>query len=486
MLTLRVSLALVAALSVPLPVTAQDSDVLKTPAEKLLSEAKATAFIGVDVWVGDGKKKLTGVTVLVEDGKVKEVGKDLSVPPSYERVVGGCLTPGIVMLGSTVGQSGSRPAAARSFVVRGRRFRGMPSRGGSSRATYTPNVKVTSKLRPMDGGWAEFLKAGVTTHAVRPVKSGLSGLGGVVRPLGRKVEDMVLADERYLYIGMASNTAHKKLLRDNFKKAKELIEARKKKPAAKTPAKPATKPGAKPTTTPKAATTKAVPQPKPQPKPGGDKPKPVQSKPTQATPTTAKKPAAPKKKPEDPKLVVLAKAIEKKLAVMLSINSGGDLLHALDALSDTDFPLVLMHQFSRGATDTPDHMVAQLKKRKVRCVLSADLGYAPNTRYFVNPIAKLMKAGVEVVLVPGRQHELKTLWFRLNELARAGISRAKLVEAISGAPAKLVGVQNRVGTIAKGMDANLLHFSRDPFSPATHLVRVYFEGRAVKGVSTKH
>lgn len=507
--------ALAIAIAVPMAMaieaTAQGK---KTPAQELLSESGSLAFVDVDVYVGDGSK-LEKVTVLVEDGKIQKVGKDLAVPRSAKRIKGGVLTPGFVMLGSTAGVRGGAPVPQEDQVViiQGRRGRGrpMPTGPSSSAAPFTPNAKVSDRLDPKSKELADWLAVGVTTHGVRPPLSGLSGLGAAIRPVGDEASDLVLKDETFAWLGMTANTKTKKSIREGFEKAKELIEQRKKaKDEAK---KPATPPAAKPgTAKPEEAKKEGdktgdgeKPQPKPDPKPQPDptpKPKPdpdpkptPQPKPNetpQGKPNAdaaqskddAKKPAAPK---EDPRHAVLAQSLEGERKVLLGVSGPGELLHALQALDGFEMPLVVMHAFRRGEDATLDLVNEELAKTKATVVCSVDLGSKPATAILTNPIARLQKAGLTLALVPGtRPNEAEEVWYRLGELMRAGVEPGKLIEALTLTPAKVLGVDKQVGSIEKDKDANFLHFSHDPFGPTARLEHVYFEGREVKNVKTKH
>ncbi len=483
----------------------------KSPVEKLLSPAESTAFVNVDVYVGDGTK-LSQVTVLVEDGKIQKIGKDLQVPRSAKRIEGGVLTPGFVMLGSTAGVRGGgarpQPGPDQVIVIGGRRGRGMPmpTQSAPSSVPFTPNVKVADKLDPRSQALADWLACGVTTHGVRPTEDGLSGIGAAIRPLGDDAKDLLLAEETFLWLGMTASTSAKKSIREGYEKAKALIEQRKKPPATKPEAEPAAKPTAepakpatggeapkkdtpepKPTPTP-TPTPKPTPTPTPQPTPA-PQPKPAEApqggQPANATkPGEAKKPEAPK---EDPRHAVLARSIEGKLELCLSVSGPGEVLHAMQALDGFDIPLLVYHPFRRGADATLDHVVDRLVKAKAKVICSVDLGSKAATTVLTNPIARLQEKGLEVTLVPGtRPDEAEAVWYRLNELVRNGSQAAKLVEALTLAPAKLLGVDKRVGSIEKGKDANLLHFTHDPFGPTARLQNVWFEGRQVKNVKTKH
>ncbi len=59
---------------------------------------------------------------------------------------------------------------------------------------------------------------------------------------------------------------------------------------------------------------------------------------------------------------------------------------------------------------------------------------------------------------------------------RAGLSERQVIEAVTSVPAKLLGVADRVGTIAVGRDADLIILSGGALSTSSHVRRVYIGG----------
>ncbi|MDX1671911.1 MAG: amidohydrolase family protein [Balneolaceae bacterium] len=60
---------------------------------------------------------------------------------------------------------------------------------------------------------------------------------------------------------------------------------------------------------------------------------------------------------------------------------------------------------------------------------------------------------------------------------RAGMSRPAALRAVTIANAKMMDVQNRVGTLEKGKDADFIILSGDPLSVYTHVEQTWVEGR---------
>lgn len=62
---------------------------------------------------------------------------------------------------------------------------------------------------------------------------------------------------------------------------------------------------------------------------------------------------------------------------------------------------------------------------------------------------------------------------------RAGMSPARALEAVTIAGAKMLDLQDRIGTLEPGKDADFILLSGDPFSTYTHVEETWVEGRKV-------
>ena len=62
--------------------------------------------------------------------------------------------------------------------------------------------------------------------------------------------------------------------------------------------------------------------------------------------------------------------------------------------------------------------------------------------------------------------------------ARAGMDRTAALRAITINPAKHLGIQDRVGSLEVGKDADVLLWQGDPFELSSRLVQVYLDGKA--------
>ena len=95
--------------------------------------------------------------------------------------------------------------------------------------------------------------------------------------------------------------------------------------------------------------------------------------------------------------------------------------------------------------------------------------------------AILQKAGVEVAICTDHPEvPIKYLPLSAAVAVRAGMDHDDAIRAITSVPAKILGLDDRIGSIAPGRDADLVVFSGDPLSVYNVPVCVLVSGRFVK------
>ncbi|GMU67241.1 MAG: amidohydrolase [Acidobacteriota bacterium] len=99
--------------------------------------------------------------------------------------------------------------------------------------------------------------------------------------------------------------------------------------------------------------------------------------------------------------------------------------------------------------------------------------------------AILEKAGVDVAFHTDDPITDSRFFLRSAALAvRSGMSRAKALEALTLAGARMLGLADRVGSIEPGKDADLVVLSGDPLAAATRVEQTWIEGTKVYDLAT--
>ncbi len=367
--------------------------------------------------------------ILVEDGKIAVVGEDLEIErgiPVIDLGPGSVATPGLV-------NSYSR--------------QGMDSRGGND---SRPGQQASDELYPAYRDYAELLEAGVTTLALYPAGNGIPGRAVAIKPRGETAKEMTVADDVYLKILLRSSSSSKKMLRHGFEEADGYIEdeakAREKWEKAKEKEEKAKK------------------------KKKDDK----DSKPVEEVGPFV--PPTPK-----PEAVAFQSLRDRELRALISIGSSADYLHMLDAIGEEEFDWDLRIRVVSSLNIF--HVSSELGKLGCRVVMEPTLSLHPNTRRFRNLPQELSDAGAKLVFIP-RSDSVSSHkeWFHhAGELVSAGLSRDLALRAMTLEPAGLLGLDERLGSLSAGKDANILFFKADPFEPGTRVEAVMLDGEVVYG-----
>jgi hypothetical protein len=412
--------------------------------------------------------------ILVEDGKIAMIGEDLPVErgiPVLDKP-DWVVIPGLVNAYSRMGLDGEA--------------------GDESNA----EVHARGELYAGAEELAEVVKSGVTTLGIYPPGNGIPGQAVAIRPLGKTVDELVLADGAYLKVILRATPTSKKMLTDGFKKADEYAEKEKKarekwdkdqEKKKKTPAKKEEKPAAeekkgeeKKGDEKKGEEKKDEPKPEPQ----GDK-KEEKKDEKEAPPGDTYVPTKP-----DPKAKPFVDLRNGSLRALVSISSAAEYLHLLDALGketigwDLRIPVSReLDMFYVADKKTYDLDVDGIGDRKVRVVVEPVLTVLPGTMRTRNPAAELARAGAKLVLIPRNDTVADhKLWLvNTGELVNAGLDHDVALRALTLEPAEMLGLGPRLGSLDEGKDANMVFLNGDPFEPSTRVQAVMLDGRFVYG-----
>lgn len=462
---------------------------LATATAARAQDTRPVAFTNATIHTVSGPVIERG-TLVVRNGKIDAVGADVTVPAGARIVDASGMTilPGLVSAWSQAGLAA--PQTRSSMPQRGgRRSRGRMRPSTAGRTTNEAATKAADALYARQDVFGELLSAGVTSLALNPLGYGFPGLGAVLDPSGTTRTELTLDDDAFVQIGMQRDANAKKLLKETFEKAKEVVAEREK---PKEEPKPEPKEGDKKD---EAKEGQAKPAEGEQPKPGegpkpGDEPKPEKDKEQGGKEQGGKeqggeqKPAEqkPKPKPKDPKLEVLADLLQGKRRAMLQIDSAADMLHWQSIVDDdVTFPRTVVVTRHDSNSGTIDLVLDQLKEWKCSVLLPPSLTTKPRSYHLDNVAKTLHDGGIEIGFAVGdSQQEVRRLFFQLMELTRSGLPADVALKAVTLVPAKMLGIDKRTGSLEVGKDADLLVFDGDPLAPTGRLAQVWLRGKRVE------
>jgi imidazolonepropionase-like amidohydrolase len=182
--------------------------------------------------------------------------------------------------------------------------------------------------------------------------------------------------------------------------------------------------------------------------------------------------------------MVLRNLLSRKIHLRAHVHKIDDIAALLRLVDEFKIKVTVDHA---GDVHRPE-IFQELKKRKIPVVYGPIDSFAykvelkhedrRNVRY-------LVESGVEFGLMTdhpvtlARQLLLQTRWF-----LRAGLSKQQAIELISRRNSKILGIDDRLGTLEKGKWASFVCWNGDPFDLASYPVAVYGEGQLLYAASS--
>jgi imidazolonepropionase-like amidohydrolase len=173
---------------------------------------------------------------------------------------------------------------------------------------------------------------------------------------------------------------------------------------------------------------------------------------------------------------VLRDLLNRKIRLRAHVHKIDDIAALLRLVDEFKINVTVDHA---GDVHRPE-IFQELKKRKIPVIYGPIDSFAykvelkhedrRNVRY-------LVESGVEFGLMTdhpvtlARQLLLQTRWF-----LRAGLSKQQAIELISRRNSKILGLDDRLGTLEKGKWASFVCWNGDPFDLSSYPVAVYGEG----------
>lgn len=376
-----------------------------------------TAIKAEIIYTVSGATIKNGV-ILVKDGKIEKVGsaKEISIPKNYAVVSSKVVTPGFIDARSVVGLSGALNIPTDQDQL-------------EKSSPIQPELRAIDAYNPEEKLVGYVRDFGVTTmHTGHGIGALVSGQTMVVKTKPGKIDEVTLVPMEMLAMTIGSSvegnftspgTKAKQIamIRSEFLKAQAYMQKQ------------------------------------------NDK-------------DTSKRPAI------DLKYEALSKLLKGEVKALITVNSSNDIMNAIRLAKEFKFKLVI-----DGAAEAY-RMIDEIKACKAEVILHSTM--ARNAGDMVNmtreSAAILTAANIQVSIETGYEGYVPKTHVLLFEAALAvtyGLPYEEGLKSITLNPAKLLGIDKRVGSIEQGKDADLVLFDGDPFEYLTKILKVMIDGQWV-------
>ncbi|MGE5205274.1 MAG: amidohydrolase family protein [Chlamydiota bacterium] len=369
-------------------------------------------------------------TVLVENGKITAVGSDVKVPRGAQVIDarGKVVMPGMFDAGDKLG---TVEIPLEQVTVDNTEYTG----------PLQPQLRVLDALNPESENILVSRAAGITNSLSTPADGNLiGGQSAVIQLDGGTVDQMLVKSPAALHISLgeqskltygAKNRAPETRMGEMAMLRQEFL---------------------------KAQHYKQVQDAYTQKQNGGKD----------------EKPSAPPAR--DLKMDAMLAALEGKIPVVAHAERVSDMENALRLADEFHFHLIL------DGASSAWRIADQLAARKIPVIVGPILqepGRMETVDARLDNAARLYKAGVPIAIQTAADNEVRDLAFGVEYAISYGLPEDAALEAVTLNPARFFGVDNQLGSIEAGKEANLIVLDGTPFRVKTHVVTELIGGKVV-------
>jgi len=190
--------------------------------------------------------------------------------------------------------------------------------------------------------------------------------------------------------------------------------------------------------------------------------------------TKEKKPDTPPPK-RDLKNEAMLKVLNRELPVHIHATAVDDIMTAVRLSDEFDF-----YKLSLAHAEESYKVADELAKRDIVVVVGPKMIVFDDRGDLINIADYLVDNGVEVnIMTDADVVQQEFLRFQASIAVRYGMDPLEALKAITINPAKLIGMEKRIGSIESGKDADLVLFDGDPFDVQTSVLKVFIDGQIV-------
>jgi imidazolonepropionase-like amidohydrolase len=186
-----------------------------------------------------------------------------------------------------------------------------------------------------------------------------------------------------------------------------------------------------------------------------------------------------KKPPVSLRMEALADLLEGKLTALVTVHKANDIMTAIRFQKEFGFPMIL-----DGAAEA--YLVMdEIKAADVPVIIHPTMmrTYGDTKNASFETAGKLYKAGIPIAFQSGYEGyvpKTRVVLFEAGVAAANGLGKDNALKVLTIDAAKMLGIDNRVGSLEKGKDADLALFNGDPLEYTTNVTGVIINGKKVK------
>jgi imidazolonepropionase-like amidohydrolase len=185
--------------------------------------------------------------------------------------------------------------------------------------------------------------------------------------------------------------------------------------------------------------------------------------------------------PRDLRSEIMVKVIKREIPLLITAHKAQDIMSALRLAKEFNIRIVL-----DGVAEA--HMLLnEIKASGFPVIVHATMARAggDTESLSLTTASKLKAAGIPTALQSGYEGYVPKTRVILYEAAMAaanGLSQRDALAMITIDAAKILGVDNRIGSLAVGKDADIAIFDGDPFEWTSHCTGVIINGKVISEV----
>src|SRR5688572_96485 len=180
----------------------------------------------------------------------------------------------------------------------------------------------------------------------------------------------------------------------------------------------------------------------------------------------------------DLRLETLVRVLKREIPLLVNAQRAQDIISALRLAKEFNLRIIL-----DGAAESY-LVIDEIKAANVPVIIHPTMFRAvgETENLSMETVATLRKAGIQVALQSGYETyvpKTRVVLFEAAVAASNGLTPEEALSTITIEAAKILGVQDRVGSIEVGKDADLALFDGDPFEYTSHCVGTVIDGIVV-------